>query len=151
MARLPTFEDKSVHFTDKVILLDVDGTLAPDRSLQFETPTLDKIKLLAATNLVYLCTNTRSTERREMLKKVLGLPVTDSRYKKPSAKVLTALDIQKRDVVVIGDKFVTDYLLAKNIGAAFVKVQRKESGQERYFIKLLNRFDDFLSFLFIGS
>jgi predicted HAD superfamily phosphohydrolase YqeG len=46
--------------------------------------------------------------------------------------------------LVIGDKFLTDGLFAKNIGGKFIKVQRKVFGQESLLAKLVNFIDDIL-------
>ena len=63
--------------------------------------------------------------------------------------MLAELNLKPRskELLVIGDKFLTDGLFAKNIGAEFIKAKRKISGQESILIKLINLFDDLLCLL----
>ena len=136
------FEDLSLTMTDRIILLDVDGTLAPDGAATFSPAVVEQIRKLKNNNTVYLCTNTYNQERRRALASALDVPVLDSPQRKPSRQVVRAFDDHAGKFLVIGDKFLTDWLFAKNIGAEFIKVKRRISGQERWFIKIINVVDD---------
>ena len=130
---------------DKIIFLDIDGTLiADDGGLEFSPGVLDKINSLKRNNRVFLCTNSNDRIKSGKIEAALGLPIATYDHKKPSSKIISKLGIGKgnRNLLVIGDKFLTDWLFAKNIGAGFLKTARKVSGKESSAIKLINFFDD---------
>ena len=113
-----------------VIFLDIDGTLRPDEIEEFEPEVLKKLGELKAQNAVYLVSNKNAA-------------------KKPSKKATGDVDLIDKKVIVIGDKFLTDYLFAKNIGAEFIMVRRKISGKESLFVKITYLIDDIISKLWI--
>ncbi|MBI5414648.1 HAD-IIIA family hydrolase [Candidatus Peregrinibacteria bacterium] len=141
------FEELNISaLKNSLILLDVDGTLAPDNEYDFSEKVQKKLRELHEHNEIFLCTNSRNRERTNQLEKILEIPVLSSKYRKPSKKILRDLDqFHNKKIVVIGDKFLTDYLFAKNIGAEFVWVKRKISGNERWWIRGYNFIDDVLS------
>jgi predicted HAD superfamily phosphohydrolase YqeG len=136
------FEQLDLDFFGKIVLLDIDGTLVPDGKMDFGF-VLEKIGELKKNNTVYLCTNTRRENRKAQIEKLLGVPFVSSKYKKPSRKIIKDLD-KNKDIVVAGDKFLTDFVFAKRIGADFIWAKRKLSGQERAVIKIINFVDDVL-------
>ncbi len=138
------FEQLSEKISGATVFLDVDGTLMPDDSLAVSEVVLSKVKELAEHNQVLLCTNKRDIERWEKLEALLGLPVITKRHKKPSKKVLEEAGEVGPNRVVIGDKYLTDGLFAKRIGARFLKVERKLSGRETAMTRAFNFFDDLL-------
>lgn len=110
-----------------VIFLDIDGTLRPDGDQGMSQEVLNKLAELKAKNEVHLISN------------------KGNGAKKPSREAAEGVDMAGKKVVVIGDKFLTDGLFAKNIGAEFVKVRRKISGRENFFVKVAYFIDDFIS------
>lgn len=136
------FEDLDIDFKDKIVFLDIDGTLAPDSHTNFSPAVLGQIKKIGANNTLYLCTNSRNRERNSLVEKILGVPTIASPYRKPNYRILEAVDTTRKNFTVIGDKFITDFLFAKNIGADFIKVKRLISGQEHFLIKCVYFFDD---------
>lgn len=130
---------------DKIIFLDIDGTLtADDGGLDFSPEVLEKVSLLKQNNRVFLCTNSNDRIKSGKIEATLGLPIVTYDHKKPSSKIIGKLEIgrESKNLLVIGDKFLTDWLFAKNIGADFLKTARKVSGKESLAIKLINFFDD---------
>lgn len=121
------FEEISAPWEGAVIFLDVDGTLRPDGGEGFEQKVSEKLEGLKAKNTVYLVSNKTGAA------------------KKPGRKVADGVDLKDKQVIVIGDKFLTDGLFAKNIGAEFIKVKRKISGQEPFLVKITYLIDDFVS------
>jgi len=72
----------------------------------------------------------------------LGLKIADMKHKKPSKKILETIHVKNpRRIVVIGDKFLTDGLFAKRIGAKFLMVKRKLSFNEPLLVKAINFID----------
>ncbi len=124
-----------------LIFLDIDGTLLPDGDREIEQAVRDRLHALTVTNIVYLATNSRNQERKQRLQKELGIPLTPTAHKKPWKTVLTGIDTSGKDMVVIGDKFLTDYVFAKQIHARCILVQRKRSYRERLMIRFIYLFD----------
>lgn len=104
--------------------MDMDGTLRPDEDLEMSSEVLNKLEELKAKNEVHLTSN------------------KGNKIKKPSRKAAEGVDLEDKKVIVIGDKFLTDGLFAKNIGAEFIKVKRKISGKEALFVKITYLIDD---------
>lgn len=139
------FEELNLNLEDRTIFLDIDGTLIADNSqLNFKPEVLNKINFLRQKNQIFLCTNSNDKIRSNKIEGALGLPIVTHNHKKPSSKIIKELGLDKenKNLLVIGDKFLTDWLFAKNIGAQFIKVKRKVSGQESILIKLINLADD---------
>ncbi|OHC47303.1 MAG: hypothetical protein A2X69_06185 [Rhodobacteraceae bacterium GWF1_65_7] len=110
-----------------VIFLDIDGTLRPDGDQEMDQEVLNKLAELKAKNEVHLISN------------------KGNNIKKPSREAAKGVDMAGKKVIVIGDKFLTDGLFAKNIGAEFIKIKRKVSGKEPLFVKFTYLVDDFIS------
>lgn len=141
------FEDLEIYFTGYTIFLDIDGTILIDRSAKVDDKVLQKIRNLKDKNVVLLCTNSKDSNRSKKIAKFLGLSLVDSKYKKPSAKILEDLEIDNIKKMVIGDKFMTDGIFAMNIGASFLKVKRKVSSQDNFLVSYINNLDDLIYFL----
>ncbi len=141
---MKNFEELNIDFKNQVVLLDADGTLVPDDgSLIISRTVLDKISELKQHNTVFLCINSYDKIRKNKLEEISGLPILNKKYRKPNRKIVSVLERSgPHHYVVIGDKFLTDGLFAKNIGGEFIKVKRKISGQESLVIKLINLGDD---------
>jgi predicted HAD superfamily phosphohydrolase YqeG len=105
--------------------LDIDGTLGHDGVIAMTQTTMDMVASLAQYNKVYLLSNKPLPERNAAFSKLLSIPYLQSPYKKPHSKIAEALlEEEKGNVVVIGDKYITDGLFAKRINAEFIKVKR---------------------------
>ncbi|MFA7685202.1 MAG: HAD-IIIA family hydrolase [Candidatus Gracilibacteria bacterium] len=142
------FANLNVDFRDKIVLLDVDGTLIGDSMVNFADDVLEKITEMKKLNIVYLCTNSSDKKRNVVVEENLGVKIINLVNKKPSKKIWQEIaakhgEINSSKVIVIGDKFLTDGLFAKKICAKFIKVGRVTSGNERIYIKLFNIVDDF--------
>jgi len=141
------FEDiSSGYFENKIIFLDIDGTLLPDGNFDFDSSVIRHLEGLKQNNKVFLCTNSGDRIRSSKIETALGLPIVTHNHKKPSLRIIENLGIKKGggNLLVIGDKFLTDGLFALNIGAEFVKVGRKISGKESLDVKIVNFLDNIL-------
>jgi len=139
------FEEAEFNYLGKrTIFLDIDGTLVPDKSLNFDNAVMRQLEKLKKNNRVFLCTNSNDKIRNNQIEKMLGLFIVTHNHKKPSSKIIRELGIDKenKNLLVIGDKFLTDGLFALNIGAQFIKVKRRLSGKESLIIKLINLTDN---------
>lgn len=134
------------HIRDSIILLDIDGTLTADGKTDIDAATIQNIRRLQTNNAVYLCSNHRNSKRNQTIARRIGASYLDARWPKPSRSILNYIpDSRKKPIVVIGDKFLTDRLFAKRIGATFIKVKRLSDASDRWLIKILYRVDDFFS------
>lgn len=121
-SRLKTFLDLDLRrLGGFVILLDIDGTLVADGSQTLPAPVIKKIKELGDKNRVILCSNKRDWERIKKFSQLAGTEFIIGQRKPWFFGIKKQL---KGPLVVIGDKFLTDGLLAKLIGAKFIKVKR---------------------------
>ena len=119
------------------IILDVDGTLCPDGAQELLPEALTALNQLKAGNEVYLCSNKKLPDRIRKMAENLGVKFLEGPYRKPSKKILQLLPNQsRRSLVVIGDKVLTDGLLARNIGARFIHVASLRSKPETLSLKI---------------
>lgn len=149
--QLQYFEDMNFEqLRNHLIFLDVDGCLLADNTDKLNEPTRNVINSLIKKNSLVLCTNSRNQIRNKQIEKFTMLLIVNKKNKKPSAKILSELellnlpdDYLQLKKTVIGDKFLTDGRFAKNIGADFIKVRRK-TGEDRLVIRFINMIDDLL-------
>lgn len=109
---------------DKVVVLDIDGTICYDKHHTIEEKEqiqLDKLKDVSQN--IFLVSNGDKTRTQE-LAQLHEIMSHISEYQKPHRKVLHAFPhVDKNDIVVVGDKFVTDGLLAIQTGVPFLHVK----------------------------
>lgn len=143
------FEDLAINCCNKIIFLDIDGTLLPDSECLLSDRIVEAINTLAKNNEIHLCTNSRNHGRNKKIEKQLHLKIINLEHKKPNFKILQTVCLNSnKQFVVIGDKFLTDFLFAKNIKADFLMVRRKLSRKESTKIKFYNTIDDICYYLF---
>lgn len=134
------------NFTEvknKLILLDIDGTLVRDGGSDLEEKMLNELAKLGRNNKIYFCSNKKDHERNESLAKSAGVHYLRTALRKPSRKILEHIDnVEAKKIVVIGDKFLTDGLFAKNIGAEFIKIKRLTSPSDSWLVRLVYLIDD---------
>ena len=136
------FEEININFKDKIILLDIDGTLVTDSDIDISESIIKKVLEIKKQNEIYLCTNKRNLERNKKIERILKLKIINSRFKKPNKKILSEFDHDdKKSKIVIGDKFLTDGIFAYRIGAKFIYVKRRSNGKETFFIKIVHLID----------
>jgi predicted HAD superfamily phosphohydrolase YqeG len=144
--RLQDFEQQAFDFSNALVVLDVDGTLVPDCGRRASRAAIGKvIELKERGNEIRLCSNSRRgdyAERLAALASQLDVGVCPVMFRKPSKLVLSGLDWRGRELIVIGDKDLTDGLLARRAGARFIKVRRKTDPADRLSSRLANLFDN---------
>jgi HAD superfamily hydrolase (TIGR01662 family) len=145
-SELRDFDEQSFEFTNVVVALDVDGTIVPDCARVASEAVVRKVRdLKQRGNEVCLCSNSRRGdygERLAALAAQLDVAVCPLVFRKPSRLALKGLELNGRKLVVIGDKDLTDGLLARRVGAHFIKVKRKLDPADRFVSKLANLFDN---------
>jgi predicted HAD superfamily phosphohydrolase YqeG len=145
MAELLYFEQEAFDFSGALVALDVDGTIVPDSGSRVSAPVLAQVRALkAAGNEVQLCSNSRRGDyaaRLADLAQQLDVVVCPVAFRKPSLLAIEKLDRKGRALVVIGDKDLTDGLLARRAGARFIKVRRKLDPADRLSSRIANLID----------
>lgn len=125
------------------VVLDVDGTLLPDRDIRLHASVREHLALLASSARVYLASNARGGARLDALASGMPVRVIRSRHRKPDTRVLRDLE-QAGPLIVVGDKYLTDGLLAAFLKARFIKVRPLMSGGERLSVRLAYLLDPLL-------
>ncbi len=136
MAPKHFFELSTETLAGTTVILDVDGTLLADGASLLDPRTQEMLSKLSDIADVYLCSNAESPERLHTLIAGTRAKVTTSPYKKPDSRVLAHVPYDRHTCLVIGDKHLTDELLAINCGMRFLKVARIRGEKERIFVRL---------------
>ena len=124
-------------WSEKTIIVDIDGTITTDGSSDFDPLVLKKIQEIAINNSVFLFSNKKLAERDKEIANKLHTPLLKTSFKKPNKKVIDVLPYNlRKNLLVIGDKSIIDGLFAKNIGAEFIKVKRLTSKNDSFNTKL---------------
>ena len=132
------------EWSGNTIIVDVDGTLLADGNSELDPLAVKKMHEMNLANSVFLFSNRWASGRDAELEKELQVPFLKSPFKKPNKKVIDGLpDRLKNNMVVIGDKILTDGLFAKNIKADFVKVKRLTSDKDSALVRLSYVIDNF--------
>jgi predicted HAD superfamily phosphohydrolase YqeG len=145
MGDLMYFEQQAFRFTNALVILDVDGTIVADCGHVASGAVIAQVNALkAAGNEIRLCSNSRRgnyAARLEQLAAQLAVGVCPVSFRKPSTLAISGLDRKGRALVVIGDKDLTDGLLARRADAHFIKVLRKLDPADRLSSRMANLFD----------
>jgi predicted HAD superfamily phosphohydrolase YqeG len=145
-SRLQDFEHHAFDFANSLVILDVDGTIVADCGHVASGAVIAQVNALkAAGNEIRLCSNSRRGNyagRLDRLAAQLEVGVCPVSVRKPSTLAIAGLDRSGRALVVIGDKDLTDGLLARRVGARFIKVRRKLDPGDRLSSRMANLFDN---------
>lgn len=130
---------------DALIILDIDGTLTLSGAAEVPPPFAEKVRAFARENTVYLCSNKKKKMRDKTVAEMLGVKWIDTPHRKPSVRVLESITPEERagkSLIVIGDKMLTDGLLAFALGAHFFWVERLRSSNTPFIDALYYAIDD---------
>lgn len=131
------------HAPEGTIVLDIDGTLLPDKSNHVPPELITYIHTLKHAHDVYVCSNGEK-ERTERIAQKLDLPAL--LVHKPYGRMLSSWK-PTGGVVVVGDKYLTDGLFAQKLSARFIKVDHVVSFTDSWKITLSYVFDDVVWFI----
>ncbi len=143
---IPYFKDLKIEaITQSIVILDIDGTLLADSETVVDDVTAVVVKKLSAQgNMVYLVSNgfSHKKERNLAIAKQLDVTFYASGYKKPLKLAVAPLVAgATKPVIIIGDKFLTDGLLAVNLGVPFVTVRSLRSAADPLYSKIAYALD----------
>ncbi len=135
------------EYEGKTVILDLDGTLVADGSVLLgqEEESVLKNLIHSADRVVILSNSLR--DRKSELEARYGITVLQSVVSKPSRRAFADI-APTEEVVVIGDKVLTDGLFAKNIGGQFVHVKHLADAKESLFVRVSYAVDSFVTVLF---
>jgi predicted HAD superfamily phosphohydrolase YqeG len=140
------FEQHTFRFENSLVILDIDGTIVPDCGGVASAAVVGKVlELKGQGNEVRLCSNSRRgnyAQRLAALASQLEVGMCPVVFRKPSTLAISGLDRKSRALVVIGDKDLTDGLLARRAGAHFIKVRRKLDPADRLSSRMANLIDN---------
>lgn len=130
---------------NSLIFLDIDGTLVPDSADWADDWAVKMVEELKKNgNVIVLVTNSRRYDRNRKIAHQLSLSIASDQYRKPLKRAAGEYLSAGRERVVVGDKWVTDGLFARNIGAGFIKAQRLSTGTEGVTTKLAYLIDNLI-------
>ncbi len=149
MTSLDKLNVKSIK--NRVVLLDIDGTLTSDGDSKIEEGITQKVaELKANDNKIYLCSNKKDHYRNRGMAKFLGVSYLETDMRKPNWRIKKLITPKDKKRIVIGDKYLTDGRFAKAIGAEFVRVGRVRALKENVITKAIYRIDDLFNDLLGG-
>jgi HAD superfamily phosphatase (TIGR01668 family) len=140
------FEDQAFDLSNAIVVVDVDGTIVPDCGQTVSAPVRDKIaELKVRGNELWICSNSRRTGYAARLAAIaaqLDVRLAPASFRKPNPLALRGIERAGRTLVIIGDKDLTDGMLARWSGARFIKVRRMVDPADRPVSYLTSLFDD---------
>ena len=134
-----------------IVVLDIDGTITAHDGEYVEDAVQQVVThLLTSGNHVYLVSNNTNTTRGRAVARATGATYVETRYRKPDTRVVdTIVRTIGQRVVVIGDKFLTDGLLAHRLGCTFYWVGRIRSRTDPVSVRIQYALDDLLRTLVV--
>jgi predicted HAD superfamily phosphohydrolase YqeG len=122
------------------VILDIDGTIVPPGDPVVSAQRRDAVASLAQGAHVVLLSNKKNHERNERIARELGVTYHRTAWKKPF--LASVRPYRAARLLVVGDKVLTDGLLALFLGAPFILVERLTSGRDGFFDRLACAIDD---------
>jgi len=143
------FKDLNIDFKGCSILLDIDGTITYDGGSESSACKQKILEIKMKQNEIYLCSNGKNKNRIVKMSEELEVKYINSDLKKPNKRIIDNTSLEKKDnIIVIGDKFLTDGILARNLKSRFIKVERLRSKNDLTIVKLINFLDDVFHTIF---
>lgn len=125
------------------LILDIDGTLVPDKSSYIPFHLYNYIDTLKNNHNIYLCSN-GNVDRVNKIAQALQLPILN--IHKPYGYI-GGVKLPQDKLLVVGDKCLTDGLFALRMRARFIKVDHLESVTDSFGVKLSYFCDNIVWFL----
>jgi predicted HAD superfamily phosphohydrolase YqeG len=114
-----------------------------------EEGIIKQISELKKHNDIVLCSNRNDHNRNGQVAGLTKVPYLHTNLRKPSKRILQLIKNQdKKPLMVIGDKFLTDGLFARGIKAKFIKVKRLTSHRDGLLTQLVYGLDNLAFKLF---
>jgi hypothetical protein len=133
------FYDRGYRFA----LLDIDNTIAPDRSKEPIEYSREVVRLLQKSGFVCCIVSNAKSSRSLAFSKALGIECVPSAGKPSPTGVLNALaklNADRRKTVLFGDQMFTDIAAANRAGVYSVLVE-PYSNKEIFYVKMKRPFE----------
>ncbi|MBI3051676.1 HAD hydrolase-like protein [Candidatus Woesearchaeota archaeon] len=124
----------------KLAIFDIDGTLTPFHSyhpaaVAYQTIEAARENGLDVCGLSNTSHSTESGHRISILEQLLGIRIFEASPRKPHPDALNAVyvfydTITPHETVIVGDRLLTDILLAKRVRAYAIKVEPLPDNEE---------------------
>lgn len=125
------------------LVIDIDGTLVCDGSETIGAETVHAVRMLAKKNTACIVSNKKDTARNVRVAHTAALPYVHG--KKPYKRLVSALRRMNGaglPFVVIGDRYLTDGLLALRLGGEFVPVRPLRADKEPLRLRIAYAFHE---------
>lgn len=109
----------------KAVFLDLDSTVMVSKSGKFDQKTLDWFETLKKDFYLAIVTNNKNPEYTKKAKKAIDFKVIDAANKPFSLKMkhhIKVIGMKPSDVVMVGDRPLTDILAGKLFGTKTILV-----------------------------
>ena len=122
----------------RVVLADIDNTLAPYEQAEPDERITGWIHSLAAAGITIAFVSNNNAERVETFNRTLGVPAypkSGKPFKKNLIKAMAAVGGTKPTTVMLGDQLLTDALAGHNLGVKCIivpPIRDKQSGFFRF-------------------
>jgi predicted HAD superfamily phosphohydrolase YqeG len=123
------------------VILDIDGTVIAPGNPVIAPEEREAVLRMAQGATVVLLSNKKEHARNQRIAEELGVAYHRTGWKKPFPRSAQPF-LRGHPLVVVGDKFLTDGLLALFIRASFIKVRRLSSREDSFFDRLACAIDD---------
>ena len=124
----------------KAIFFDLDSTIMVSKSAQYHDKTLQWLQKINEDFFIAVITNNKSFDYIEKVREISSFQII-ANAKKPSTKeikkLLSKICISPKEVVIVGDRPLTDILAGKLLGAKTILVGSINSHNERFWTKLV--------------
>jgi hypothetical protein len=124
-------------------LLDIDNTIAPDRSKEPVEYSREVVKLLQKSGFVCCIVSNAKSSRSYNFSKALGIECVPSAGKPSPKGVINALEklaADKKQTVLFGDQMFTDIAAANSAGVYSVLVEPYNK-KEIFYVKMKRPFE----------
>lgn len=150
----PDFNLKDIYEIDlellkeqgiKAIFFDLDSTIMVSKSGEYHDKTEKWLQVIDKEFYIAVITNNKKTEYLEKVRSVSSFQVVGN-AQKPSTKVikrlLAEINILPEEVVIVGDRPLTDILAGKLLGAKTIlvgSINAENEGPATRFVRWLER------------
>lgn len=124
------------------VILDIDGTLTAPGGSFVSAEVASAVERLRLHNDVYLLSNRGDRVRDAQMAQALGVGYIDTPHRKPDPRAMHTVARGSNELVVIGDKVLTDGLFALFVRGRFVRIARIVSGNDSVLDRFAHAVDD---------
>ena len=148
--------DINIFLNKGLLIFDVDNTLVFSGTTKTNEEIINWFKKINEDYKCICLSNSRTIKKRkDKISKLLGCEIFLSKFKKPSKKLFKSIEeiynVNAREVVIVGDRILTDILFGNLNGASTILVD-PINNKESILIKIIRKIERSTLFLvdFLG-